>query len=102
MLELMVICVDFKLEFLKLIAETRLPRWFNGGSDDSALRPLLLLKIRSVRMLDTIVCSVQFGAIGLAVLSGLGRRYTHPGRWIHLPFRGHWNNNGSYSTTNDF
>jgi hypothetical protein len=31
----------------------------------------------------------MFEAIGLAVLSGLGRRYTHPGRWIHLPFRGH-------------
>jgi hypothetical protein len=30
----------------------------------------------------------MFGALGLAVLSGLGRRYTHPGRWIHLPFRG--------------
>ena len=37
--------------------ETRLLRWFNGGSDDTALLPLLLLKIRSVRMLDTIVCS---------------------------------------------
>ncbi len=31
----------------------------------------------------------MFGAIGLAVLSGLGRRSTHPERWIHLPFRGH-------------
>jgi hypothetical protein len=31
----------------------------------------------------------MFAAIGLAVLSGLGCRYTHPGRWIHLPFRGH-------------
>jgi hypothetical protein len=32
-------------------------RWFNGGSDDTSLLPLLLLKIRSVRMLDMIVCS---------------------------------------------
>jgi hypothetical protein len=32
-------------------------RWFNGGSDDTARLPLLLLKIRSVRMLDTIVRS---------------------------------------------
>ncbi len=32
-------------------------RWSNGGSDDNALLPLLLLKIRSVRMLDTTVCS---------------------------------------------
>ncbi len=31
----------------------------------------------------------MFGAIGLAVLSGLGFRYIRPGRWIHLPFRGH-------------
>jgi hypothetical protein len=31
----------------------------------------------------------MFGAIGWAVLSGLGRRYTHTGRWIHLPFCGH-------------
>jgi hypothetical protein len=49
------------------------------------------------------------GIIGLpvAVLSGLGRSYTHPGRWIHLPFRGHWpyrlrSNNGSCSRTNDW
>ena len=32
-------------------------RWFNGGSDNTALLLLLLLKIRSVRMMDTIVCS---------------------------------------------
>jgi hypothetical protein len=32
-------------------------RWFDGGSDDAALLPLLLLKIKSVRLLDTIVCS---------------------------------------------
>ena len=49
----------------------------------------------------------MFAAIGLAVLSGLGCRYTHPGRWIHLPFRGHWpyrlrSNNGSCSRTNDW
>ena len=31
----------------------------------------------------------MFGAIGLAVLAGLGRRNTPPGRWLHLPFRGH-------------
>ena len=47
----------------------------------------------------------MFAAIGLAVLSGLGCRYTHPGRWIHLPFRGHWpyrlrSNNCSCSMTN--
>jgi hypothetical protein len=30
--------------------------WFNGGSDDSALIPLLLLQTMSVGMMDTIVC----------------------------------------------
>ncbi len=42
---------------LKFVARTRLLRWFNGGSDDTALLPLLLLKFRSVRILETIVCS---------------------------------------------
>jgi hypothetical protein len=43
----------------KLIGlSTRLLRWFNGWFDETALLPLLLLKIRSViRMLDTKVCS---------------------------------------------
>jgi hypothetical protein len=31
---------------LKLIARTRLLRWFNGGSDNTALLPLLLLNFR--------------------------------------------------------
>ncbi len=86
------ICVN--LEFSKRVARTRLLRWFDGGSDDAALLPLLLLRIRSVRMLDTIVYSEPLVwlfslSLSLAVLSGLGRRYTHPGRWIHPPFRGH-------------
>ena len=42
---------------MKLVARTLLLRWFNGGSGDTVLLPLLLLKIRSVRMLDTIVRS---------------------------------------------
>jgi hypothetical protein len=42
---------------LKLDDQIRLFRWFNGGSDDTALLPLHFLKIGSVRMLDTIVCS---------------------------------------------
>ena len=41
----------------KLVTRTRLLGWFNVGSDHTALLPLLLLKIRSVRMLDTIVYS---------------------------------------------
>jgi hypothetical protein len=46
-----------------------------GGSDDTALLLLLLSKLGFVGILDTvpIVCS-DSGAIGLAVLSDLGRR----------------------------
>ncbi len=51
----------------------------------------------------------MLGAIGLAVLSGLGSHYTHPRRWIHLPFRGHWpyrftsrSNSGSCSRPNNW
>jgi hypothetical protein len=44
---------------LKLVSRTRRLRWFNGGSDDTALLPLVLLKIRSIRMLHTVVCSKQ-------------------------------------------
>jgi hypothetical protein len=47
----------FEFDADGFVARTRLLRWFDGGSDDTALRPLRLLKIRSVRILDTIVCS---------------------------------------------
>ncbi len=46
-----------QFRLLKLVAPARLLCWSNGGSDDTALFPLLLLKIRSIRILDTIVCS---------------------------------------------
>jgi hypothetical protein len=46
-----------QFRILKLVARTRLLRWSNGGYDDTALFQLLYLKIRSVRTLDTIVCS---------------------------------------------
>ena len=87
------------LRILKLVARTRLLHWLDGGSNDTALLPLLLLKIRYVRMLGKIVCSGS--------LVWLRRCYTHPGRWIHLPFRGHWpcrlrSNNGSCSRSNDW
>ena len=55
-------------------------------SSDSAVLLSFLLKIRSVRILDTIVCSA---ALLLAVLSGLGRLETHPASWLHLSFRSH-------------
>jgi hypothetical protein len=31
----------------------------------------------------------MLGAMGLAVPSGLGRRETHPGIWLHVASRGH-------------
>jgi hypothetical protein len=90
-----------QFRILKLVDRTRLLRWYTGWPDDTALLPLLLLTLRSARMLDTIVCSGP-----LVFLSGLGRRYSHPGRSIHLPFRCHWpyrlrSNNGNCSRAND-
>jgi hypothetical protein len=70
---------------LKLVDRIWLLRWVNGGSYDTALLPLLLLKIRSVRMLESAGSDRMFRAISLAVLSCLGRRFTPSGRWIHLP-----------------
>ena len=82
-----------QIRILKLVARTqvRLLRWFNGGPDDTALLPLLLFKIMSVRFTVRMLYMNDrtFGAVGLAVFSGLGCRYTYPGRWMHLPFRGH-------------
>jgi hypothetical protein len=46
---------------LKIVAGTRLLRWFNGGFNDTAFLPLLRLKIWSVRMLDMIACSGPVG-----------------------------------------
>jgi hypothetical protein len=42
---------------MKVVARTQLLRWLYCGSDDTALLPLLLLKIRFVGTLDTMVCS---------------------------------------------
>ncbi len=103
MLELSQLTVIF-MSILILRLVVQLIRWFNGGSDNTALLPLLLWRSG---LLDLIWILDTFGAIGLAVLSGLGCRYTHPGCWIHLPFRGHWpnrlrSNNGSCSRTKDW
>ena len=55
MLELMLLlCRSW---MLKLTAGTRLLCWFYDGSYDPALLPWFLVRIRSVRTLDTIVCS---------------------------------------------
>ena len=54
-----------------------------------SLRFLLKISLRSVRMLDTIVCLGTFLSSS-AVRSGLGRRWTHPAILLHLSFCGHW------------
>ncbi len=58
MLELMIIRVNFEfwnlLPELGCFAQVLLVQWWK--SDDTAFLPLLLLKIRSFKMLDTIVC----------------------------------------------
>ncbi len=51
MLEWMVIFVSIK-DFEARCSNSGVC-WFNGGSDDTALLPLLILKTRSARMLDT-------------------------------------------------
>ncbi len=52
-IQLMVIFLS--IQNFELVARTRLLRWNSGGSDDTAHLQLLLLKIRSVRMLQTII-----------------------------------------------
>ena len=53
---------------MKHVAQSQLLCLFNDGAVNTALLLVFLLKIRSVRILDTIVCS---GSLVLAVLSGL-------------------------------
>ncbi len=63
MLELMGYLCQFRIS--KVVAQTLLLRWFNGGFDGTVLLPLLLMKIRSVRY------DRMFGAIGLVWLFSL-------------------------------
>jgi hypothetical protein len=66
-----------QLRNFKLVARASLVQ-ASGGSDDTALLPLILLKIRFVRMLDTIVCfDPLIWLRKLAVLSGLGLQYIY-------------------------
>ena len=55
MLELNLLLCRFWV--LKRVARSQLLRLFNDGSDNTALLSWFLQKVRSVRMLDTIVCS---------------------------------------------
>ena len=54
---MMVLC---RIWILKRIARVRLLRRFNGGPESAVLLLWFLLKIRSVRILGTIVCSGTF------------------------------------------
>jgi hypothetical protein len=98
-----------QFRILKFVAWTQPLRWFNSGSN---VGPTILHLFRCFfwrsGLLECWLRSYD-GTIGfkLAVLIGLGRRYTHPGRWIRLPFRDHWpyrlrSNNVSCSSTNDW
>jgi hypothetical protein len=95
------ICVN--LEFRNSLLEL-------GCFAGSIVVPTILLFFRCFFWRSGLLeCWIQSYVRGhcLAVLSGLGRRYTHPERWIHLPFRGHWpyrlrSNHGNCFRTNDW
>ena len=71
-------------------ARSQLLRLFNDGSDNTALLSWFLLKIRSVRILDTIVCSGSL--VWLFSPAWDAVKLTLPGCWLHRSFRGHWPN----------
>ena len=85
MLELMLLLCRFWV--LKCVAWSQLLRLFTDGSDDTALLLWFLLKIRSVRILDTIVCSGSL--VWLFSPAWDAVKLTLPGAWLHLSFRGH-------------
>ena len=60
---------------------------FNDGSDDTALLSWFLQKIRSVRILDTIVCS--WSLVWLFSPARDAVKLILPGCWLHLSFRGY-------------
>ena len=72
---------------LKRVARSQLLRLFNDGSDNTALFSWFLLKIRSVRILDTIVCSEYL--VWLLSPAWDAVKLILPGCWLHLSFRRH-------------
>ena len=86
MLELMLLLCRFWV--LKCVARSQLLRLFTDGSDDTALLLWFPLKIRSVRILDTIVCSGSLVWLFSPAWDAI--KLTLPGGWLHLSFRGHW------------
>ena len=85
MLEMLFFC---RIWVLKRVARSHFLRLFNDGSDNTALLSRFPLKIRSVRILDTIVCSGSFGWLFSPAWDTI--KLTLPGCWLHLSFRGHW------------
>ena len=86
MLELMLLLSRFWV--LKRVARSQLLRLFNDGSDNTALLSWFLLRIRSVRILDTIVYSGSL--VWLFSPAWDAVKLIPPGCWLHLSFRGHW------------
>ena len=68
------------------LADLLVQQWVKTCCSSSAF----LLKIRSVRILGTILWQHMFVEIVLAVLSCLGCSPTHPESWLHLSLRGIW------------
>ena len=104
MLELMLLCDNLcRFWVLKRVARSQVLNFLAClmmGSDNTALLSWFLVKFRSVRILDTIVCS---GSLAwLFFLAWDAVKLILPGCWLHLSFRGHWpywfrSDNGTYS-----
>ena len=88
MLESMLSLWSFCSQALQRVARSQLLCLFSDGSDNTALLSWFLLKIRSVRLLDTIVCSGSL--VWLFSQAWDAVKLTLPGCWLHLSFRGHW------------
>ena len=67
---------------LKRVARSQLLRLFDDGSDNTALLSWFLLKIRYVRILDTIVCSGSLVWLFSPAWNAI--KLTQPGCWLHL------------------
>ena len=72
---------------MKRVARSQLLCLFNDGPDNTALLSRFLLKIRSVRILGTIVCSGSL--VWLFSPAWDAVKLSLPGCWLHLSFRGH-------------
>ena len=87
MLELMLLLCPFSV--LKRVAPSQLLRLFNDGAYNTVLLSRFLMKIRSVRILDTIVCSGTLVCLFSPAWDAV--KFNLPGCWLfHLSFRGHW------------